>query len=425
MLKVKSLGKLTAALGMLFMVGGAVSAADIKANILMRGEMMRAVKEKDSGDMEYSYLLNNPVVQKDNPGDGILIDYDGGIAGAHLALWYKTAADNGADANEQDDWTAHFRRTYVWFKPIDMLKLRFGYVGNDTFFKERIDEWKVGNPFAITERDWSAHPGYINCNDGEGWGMAFELRPIDQLIFNAGITPGKKGAVASDKASDTAGLYNKEGDSKTLIAPWGAGVKYYWNKFEFQASYRDGGMDADRNGTWSVARFGVGYSDERTYSFIQPVLGFDYNSADETWELNGMCLDLYSELFFDAWTFKAHVPVTLRWSGDKTDVNYLECNLMGQYNFGSYGNVDDLTPYLMIGSNSDDALYDVHKRAWILDNDYFSDSFNLTYQAGLMCKIAKVEVDVGVKFCQLSEYAKADGNEWTFSIPFCLKVRNF
>lgn len=419
------LKKCFAVFGAAVLCGAGASAVDIKANIMMRGDVARIEKDKATGDKSYSYLMNNPVTQKDNPGDALLLDFDSGIAGAHIAMWYNTATNNGADTNEEDDWTAHFRRTYAWFKPVDTLTVRLGYIGNDTFFKERIDEWKVGSPFAISERDWSKHPCYINCNDGEGWGMGFEYRPVDQLIFNAGITPGKKGAVADSKGENSAAIYKKDGDDKYQVAPWGAGVKYYWNNFEFQASYRNGGMDGARDGTWAVGRFGAGYSDENTYSFIQPILGFDYNKKDEKWEMNGICFDLYSEYAYDAWIFTAHLPVTLRYGDDPADFNYLEANFKVEYNTGSHGNMDDVTPYFQIGSNQDDAIFDAYKRAWILDSDYFEDSFNLSYKAGVSFKISKTEIDVGLKYDMLSDYAKADGKDWILSVPFTVKVREF
>lgn len=414
-----------------------IFSVDIKANVMVRGDLMRFEKDKATGDVESGFLLNNPVLQKDNPGDGLILEVDAGLAGAHLALWYKSAtqANKGSTDYDDDDWYAYFRRTYVWFKPIDQLKIQLGYVGNDKHFKERIDEWKVGSPFAMAEREWSKHPGYINNCDAEGWGFGVEVRPIDQLVFNAAITPGKKGSVATDPVDvnqvgmkDKASIYKKTGDEKTLIAPWGAGVIYYWRDgIEFQASFRDGGMDAQRNGTWRVVRFGAGIKNEKTYSFIQPILGIDYIAADEAWKLNGMCLDLYSEYYLDAWTFILHAPVTFRWSDNKDgmDRNYMEATLKAKYNTGSHANMDDVSPYIQLGSNRDDALYDPQYRVWHLDK-HFKDSFNLSYVLGVNFKIAIAEVDVGVKYDMLSDYAKTQyGKDWKFSVPFLVKIKNF
>lgn len=423
MITLKNLKKAISTVGLFACVCAAASAVDVKANIMFKGDLMRAEKDEETGDVDYYYLMNNQTNQIDNPGDGIELDLDGGICGAHLALWYVSAKASG-----ENQWQAYFRRTYGWIKPIDMLTIRLGYVGNDKFFKERIDEWKVGNPFAIKERDWDKHPDYINCNDVEGWGFGVELNPIDGLILNAGITPGKKGHLESDSYTDSAAIYNLEGDTKTYVAPWGAGAKYYWKDFEFQASYRDGGMDAaTRDLTWSVLRFGVGLNNQRTYSFIQPIFGFDWNKDDDKYDCDGMCLDLYSEVFVDAFTFMVHAPFTFRWSDKDNDMNYMEFNARIKYNTGSHGNLDDVAPYIGFSSNQDDAKWGkTITRVWLLDNDFGSDSFNMSYTAGCAFKVGAAEIDVALKYDQFSKLHKDTyGVEYAFSIPFSVKFRKF
>ncbi len=408
---------------LMFSIVATTHAVDIKANIMMKGDLMRIEKEQKSGKIDYFYLMNSQANQIDNPGDGIELDLDGGLCGAHLALWYVSSKESGGE----NQWPAYFRRTYAWIKPVDSLTVRLGYVGNDTFFKEKIDQWKVGSPFAITERDWAKHPRYINCNDAEGWGFGLEYRPIDALVLNAGITPGAKGSVASNSYEDSAAIYNKDGDARTYIAPWGVGAKYYWKEFEFQASYRDGGMLSSTNEpTWSVARLGAGISNSTTHSFIQPILGFDWNSAEQKYEVNGMCLDLYSEVFYDAFTFMLHAPLTFRWSGKSDDISYMELNAKVKYNAGSFGNLDDVSPYVQFGSNQDDAVWDkAYTSAWILDR-HFGGSFNMSYTLGVNFKVAAAEVDLGVKYDMFSVYHKQEyGRDYSISIPFMLKFRKF
>lgn len=423
MITLKKVGKIIPVIGMMVGLSSVANAVDIKANLMVRGDAMRIEKDKESGDHEWSYLLNEQANQIDNPGDGVIFSLDNGIAGAQFSLWYVSAKEAGGE----NQWQAYFRRSFVWFKPWDCLKIRLGYVGNDKFFKERIDEWKVGSPFAIMERDWVKHQRYINCNDVEGWGFGIEYSPIENLYINAGITPGAKGSVASNNSKDTAGIYNKEGDTDTYIAPFGFGAKYYWKQFEFQASFRNGGRKFDtRDDTWSVVRLGAGISNDKTYSFIQPIFGFDYNVEDDKWELNGMCLDIYSELFLDAWKIMLHAPVTFRWTDDSNDVCYMESNLKVSYNFGSNGNIDDFAPYVQLGSNQDDAKWDkAYTTVWMLDQ-HFNESFNMSYKAGINFKVSAVEVDLGVKFDQYSNYHKNEyGKEYGFSVPFIIKVKNF
>ena len=444
---VKKVGKRFLLSGFCTVLGsGAVFAADIKANIQMSGDVMRVEKTKSTGDKEWSWLSNEPRDQKDD--DGLIIEVDNGNAGAHIALWYRTAANNGADANESDDWQAYFRRTYVWFRPVDMLKVQGGYVGCDEHFKEQIDEWKVGSPFSLHERDWYIHPGYIGNNDVEGWGFGAELRPIEQLVLNAGITPGAKGGYKNETGTtsaskeETSAIYNDESEhwSRSKVAPWGAGARYFLGEhFEFQASFRDGGQYGElggnkgtgdkRYGTWRVVRFGAGYKDENVFAFIQPILGFDYDAAKEKWKMNGYCFDLYGDYSISGFKFYLHAPVTIRRTDEVTtssgtfkDFNYMELNFKAEYNTGSHGNLDDVKPYVQLGSNSNDIKYG----AWILDKDYFKNSLNLTYKVGVNCMISGAEIDLGVQYEERSKYARAAQDfAYGISIPFSVKFEDF
>ena len=411
---------------------GTAFAVDIKANIKMSGDVMRVEKQKSSGDKEWSWLSNEPVNQKDD--DGLILEMDNGNAGAHLAMWYRSAANNGADGNETDDWLAYFRRTYVWFKPIDAVKVQVGYVGYDGHFKEQIDEWKVGSPFKLSERDWSKHPAYINCNDVEGWGFGTEIRPIEQLLLNAGITPGKKGGYDNDKydgsaatREDKSSIYNKDetGYTKSKIAPWGVGARYFLGEnLELQASFRDGGQDSKRNGTWRVLRFGAGYKDDSLFTFVQPIIGYDYDVENEKWKANGWCLDMYTDYTVSAFKFYLHAPVTFRRTGDDDDMNYMEMNFKAEYNTGSHGNLDDVKPYIQLCSSQNEG-YVIEYRAWLFGK-HFKNSLNLTYKAGISCNISGAEVDFGFQYEERSKYAR-DKTDFAYgiSIPFTVKVKNF
>lgn len=400
---------------------GSAFAVDIKANIKMSGDVMRVEKTKSTGDKEWSWLGNDSVNQKDD--DGLILEVDNGNAGAHIAMWYKTATKGSDD----DDWAAYFRRTYVWFKPVDQLKLRLGYVGYDGHFKEKIDEWKVGSPFKLSERDWVKHPMYINCNDVEGWGFGAEVRPIEQLLINGGITPGEKGSLTGTSAKEKTALYNKEGDNekKTKVAPWGVGARYFLGEhIELQASFRDGGQDANRNGKWRVARFGAGYTSDTTFAFIQPILGFDYNTTKDRWRMEGWCLDLYAEQSIDAFKFYLHAPVTIRRTSDDDDLNYMEMNFKAEYNTGSHGNLDDVKPYVQLSSSQNES-YDMKYRAWCFGK-HFKNTLNMTYKVGVSCNISGAEIDLGLQYEERSKYAReatdfANG----IAIPFTVKFKNF
>ncbi|MBR0496558.1 MAG: hypothetical protein IJJ71_10340 [Treponema sp.] len=419
-------------------LGTAAFAVDIKANIKMSGDVMRVEKQKSTGDKEWSWLNNEPRNQKDD--DGIILEVDNGNAGAHLAMWYKTAENSGADNNETDDWQAYFRRTYVWVKPVDMLKVRLGYVGYDGHFKEKIDEYKVGSPFALKERDWSKHPMYINCNDVEGWGFGVEVRPIEQLLLNAGITPGAKGGFENETGSgsgtkqasteEKSGIYNKDETNfkHSKIAPWGIGARYWLGEhIELQASFRDGGGRATANnrfGTWRVLRFGAGYTDATTFAFVQPILGFDLDKSDDKWKMHGYCIDLYGEKQIGSFKFYLHAPVTIRRTSDDDDLNYMEMNFKAEYNTGSHGNLDDVKPYIQLCSSQNES-YGIEYRAWCFGK-HFKNTLNLTYKLGVSCNISGAELDLGLQYEERSKYAREKTDfAYGIAIPFSVKFKNF
>ena len=104
----------------------------------------------------------------------------------------------------------------------------------------------------------------------------------------------------------------------------------------------------------------------------------------------------------------------------------MEFNFKAEYNTGSHGNLDDVKPYIQLGSNQDDAAWgNTVTRVWLLDK-HFKDSFNLTYKAGVDFMISGLEIDIGAKIDQLSEYHKtAYGHSYIVSVPFTLKFKNF
>jgi len=415
MKSLKSFGKKVSILSALACIGSSAFAADISANLMLRGTLFNMEKTKyndttKDNTTDMTWLSNNAVTQKDDPGDGLTIDVDAGVAGAHLALWYDSASA------DEDKWSAYFRRSYAWFKPVDSLKLRLGYVGNDSFFKEKIDEWKVGSPFAVKERDWTKHPAYINCNDVEGWGFGVEYQPMESLKLNAGISP------SGSKKGDS--ITNLDGKNAHFSA-FGGGAVYYLNdQIELQASYRTGGTSGSgEHYSWQVVRLGASYTMDNFWGFVQPVLGIDYNTTDEKYEANGLCLDLYGEYSIGALKLMLHTPVTFRWTGEDDDSSYMEMNLLAKYNLGTIKNMDDFSPYIKVGSNQDDATWGkTEARAWLLD-DHFGNSFNLSVTPGVNFKVGAAEIDVGVKYDYYSDiHKKIYQKDYTVSVPFKCEI---
>lgn len=117
MITLKKVGKIIPVIGMMVGLASVANAVDVKANLRMRGDLMRVTEEKKFRDFgkeaeflksndlegylkykkeldetkEWSYLLNEQCNQIDNPGDGLIFSVDNGNAGAQFALWYVTA----------------------------------------------------------------------------------------------------------------------------------------------------------------------------------------------------------------------------------------------------------------------------------------------------------------------------------------------
>ena len=117
-----------------------------------------------------------------------------------------------------------------------------------------------------------------------------------------------------------------------------------------------------------------------------------------------------------------HAPVTLRFTGEDGDCNYLEWVAVAKYNLGSFGNVDDLSPYVKAGSAWDDLNIDPKYRMWRLDGT-FNDYFNMCFAPGVNFKVANCIVDVAVQYDMYSpKYKEQKNKEWNISVPFSMKI---
>lgn len=383
---------------------GSAFALTTSARTVLTGNLAESTKKKGE-NAAYDFFKLNSKPQKDD--DGIVIEFSEERFGGRLAMWYL------ADSTLQTTGSAvSFRRSNLWFKPLESLKVTLGYVGNDQLYKERIDEWKVGNPFSLNERDWSLHPGYVNNSDVDEMGFGLESRAIDGLILTGGIarrwgSPGNFGKA----------FWTKDGDSDSVYDAWGITARYYTGSLCFQAAYRDNGSES-----WKVARCALGYEGNGIYAFIQPCFGIDWNTSDKEYELTGICMDLYGEYKFDAWTFIGHLPVTIRVKGEDDDPSYLEYALQAKYNIGKIGNMDDFTPYLKVGTMNHDGD---SKYAFIRFNDELSDSLNLDVTPGIEFKVSACDFNVGFEVLVHSKLYR-DANdvetvEWR--VPFTAKIK--
>lgn len=364
------------------------AAYEATAKVTMEGSIVRQSKEKDS-DSKYEVFALDAI--PDHSKNGVEFDVDGGLAGAHFEFFFELDGSEKAE----DGWSVSARNTHIWFKPIDELKVRIGYVGNGDFFVERVDEERVGNPFKVAARKANAVPYYITNADVDEMGFSLEVTPFEELTVSAAIAPGIDGSGIT-----------KQGDADMVYAPWGLTASYTYDAFRFEASYRDNGHNS-----WKVIRLGAGYESESIYAFVQPVFGIDYIVSKDKYEMNGTCIDLYGEYSLDALKLSAHLPVTIRTTGRDDDPKYLEFLLKGEYNLGTYGLLDEVTPYVFV-KNMDETVVTL--------NDDMSDNLALTVQGGTAFKIGEAKIDVGV--C-VDVHSKNDTSERvTWAVPFSASI---
>ncbi|MBO6176242.1 MAG: hypothetical protein J6O39_01700 [Treponema sp.] len=376
-----------------------------QARTVLTGNIAEGTKKNDE-DAKYDFFKLNSKAQKDD--DGIVFEFSEGSFGGRLALWYTVNSSTQSDSGSN----VSFRRSNLWVKPLESLKITAGYVGNDQLYKERIDEWKVGNPFNLNERDWSKHPGYVNNSDVDEMGIGFESRAVEGLILTGAVarrwgTPGTFGKA----------FWSKNGDSESTYDAWGITARYYTGNLCFQAAYRDNGKES-----WKVARCALGYESNGIYAFIQPCFGIDYETEKDKYELSGICLDLYGEYKFDAWTFIAHVPVTIRTTDKDDDPSYLEYVLQAKYNLGKIGNMDDFSPFVKVGTMNHDGD---NKYAFIRLNDELSDSMNFDITPGIEFKAGSCEFSVGYELLIHSKlYTDANlCNDIEWRVPFTAEIK--
>ncbi|MCR5217702.1 hypothetical protein [Treponema sp.] len=376
-----------------------------QARAILSGNLAEGTKQEGE-DAKYEFFKLNSKAQKDD--DGIVIDFSEGSFGGRLALWYEVNSSLQGSSGSN----VSFRRSNIWFKPLDSLKITLGYTGCDQLYKERIDEWKVGNPFNLNERDWSKHPGYINYSDVDEMGLGFESRAIEGLVLTGGIarrwgSPGNFGK----------SFWNKSGDADSTYDAWGLTARYYYNKLCFQAGYRDNGSQS-----WKVCRAALGYEDNGIYAFAQSCLGIDYKSESDEYELSGICMDLYGEYKVDAWTFIAHLPLTFRLTDEDEDPDYFEYVLEAKYNTGKIANMDSFSPYIKIGSMNHDGD---NKYAFIRLNDQLKDSVNFDITPGAEFNIGPCTIDIGYELLIHSKlYTDANNcNKVEWKIPVKAEIK--
>ena len=94
---------------------------------VLTGNIAEGTKKNDE-DAKYDFFKLNSKAQKDD--DGIVFEFSEGSFGGRLALWYTVNSSIQSDSGSN----VSFRRSNLWVKPLESLKITAGYVGNDQLY---------------------------------------------------------------------------------------------------------------------------------------------------------------------------------------------------------------------------------------------------------------------------------------------------
>ncbi len=351
-----------------------VFAVDISARVVQKGSIAGGVEDGDT------YFLG---IGKTHQKDGDLVEFSSSTdnAGASFRLW--------ADFN--NDEPVKVRYLSFWFKPIDMLKITIGRSAPG-LFTEKIDWWKIGTAEQLKNvNGWGGVGRYSSAVIGDGYGVNFELKPIDGLTIGAQFIPGAGNAFFTKPNS---------GDSK--YAAWGVMAKYQvTDAISAGAAYRDNGTDS-----WKQARFGIGYNGAFEGWLCGTML---MNGVAKDSGLDGVCIDNYFSMGFGFMNLQARFPVTLRLTDDDADPSYMIYNVKASFP------QDGWTPYVQIQSIDldDDGTFNncgtMHK-ALAFDDFKFNTSIHL----GASFSVGAVGLDVA----GVVNIDTADGAKMGWYIPF-------
>ena len=387
-------------------------AVDFTASVNMRGTLASG-----SGD---GSNINGPTVdnkdQKD--ADMLVANLDGGNYGAHFELWTNlagtikyltksaTESDNHVDETGTLDNAVYARRLYLWFKPVNQLKVTVGNVGS-YLYKEQLHWWKTGlGGSASGAANWKLR--YASYTGVEGGGVNFTYNPIQALTIDLGWGGGFGNA-----------LFTKKG-SKFTYTDWGATVKYQINSaVSAGIGWRDMGSDGseipdnysmkDDDDYYKVLTVGFDAKSDTMYGFLQPRILFN-----EYYGFEGATFDNYFRYAKGPVTFEARLPFTLRkQDSGEVDPSYLIYELRVKYAFS-----DAFTPFLDL-SNDDGGDYTPTCFGTEADGNSFADTFVIHVYPGVYLKFGGCVMDVGVSF---NTYKKGSSPSWGWTVPFEARV---
>ena len=390
------------------MVAGAAFAADASAKLYQEGTLAAG------GNGDTSFMTLNNTNQKD--ADLLQFSYSGEQAGAAFRLWAQESETNYLDyeGNSGKDPIVRFRSFSMWFKPVDMLKVSVGNVGQ-YLYTEQINWWKTPCGSSVAQAAGWDHR-WSNYSGIEGAGVNLTVTPIEGLQLDFGAVPGW-GKAFIDKT-----------DTGTTIAAYGVTAKYSMGSMSFGLGWRDERITLVDGGTTTnktkILTVGADFNATGFYGFVQPRLRFDDNGEGGL-DLNGVVIDNYGKYSTGALSVQFRFPVTIRLTGEDSDPSYLTYRVKASYALSGF------TPYLSL-ENVDYSYYNWSGNGAVADgpvcfgkDDYsVGNTFNMRVNPGVSFNVGEAALDIGVAV-DIHSAKSADTtskDKITWSVPFTLGV---
>ncbi len=340
-------------------------AADFAARVVMEGSLAGGNKADT-----YIWQLNKKDQQD---ADALIVSVNGDKAGAQFQLWYNYAGDDAA---------LKVRKTNLWFKPVDMLKITVGDVSSGAWFGNTLDYWK--NPCGGSVADygtWAAK--FSSYATVEGSGVMAELTPVEGLVINGGITAGAGNSFMTIKGK--------------TVAAYGIGAKYTLGDIPltFGATYRDAGKGAAK-----LISVGALYGNPYADGIHESV---NARMRLEAGKLAGITIDNYTRYAAGAFVAAFRAPVTIRLADN--DPSYIDWSAKFTYA------CDGFTPYLLMGSDVD------NNGAITLDKN-FGKTFEMQIQPGVTLNVGSCALDVAARINVLP----GEKHAISWALPFTASV---
>ena len=387
-----------------------VSALDVSARVYMSGSLADGY-HVDNGSEKgnpWNFLTVNDQEQKDD--DAIQLSMSSEKAGASFRLYYTYT-------NDGDSETLKARSTVLWFKPIDMVKLLVGDVGQ-YLYTEQLDWWRdpIGGSYAQWE-SWSRR--YSNQTGLETRGAQIELYPIDGLTLQLGA--------GADGKNTT--FFSNSSDGKKKYLKWGATAKYQiTDDLSAGIGYRDEGCDDTGDSvspSYKLITAGVDFGNAWTkpyYGFIQPRLLIDYNTQKENaWSFDAVMIDNYFKFRVSDWTIEARLPFCVRLTGEDDDPSWFVYEARAKYFLN-----DTFEPYFKVASDHTWKA-DAHVITLGSEKGYrIQDTFYVDVEPGCCFHFGAAEVYAALEFYTTPVYisgSKYSDKWWGWAIPFSCSVK--